>query len=82
MQQDQDEKRDLGAAWSGTEFARRWLALSERRRDDLIELYRSGRWRRYYSEAQFLSVMRRAKAEVEAWAALAAPAAEPLAKTG
>lgn len=69
-------------AWSGGEYARRWLALAERRRDDVIELYRSGRWRRSYTEAEFLAVMRAAKADVEAWASLAGFPPETLAKAG
>jgi uncharacterized repeat protein (TIGR03809 family) len=70
------------AAWNGSEYARRWLALAERRRDDIIELYRSGRWRHCYTEAEFLAVMRAAKADVEAWAALAGLPPETLAKAG
>jgi hypothetical protein len=29
-------------------IAERWRALAEKRRDDFAELYRSGRWDRYY----------------------------------
>lgn len=80
MQQERVEKANEGGAWNGSEYARRWLTIAERRRDDLVELYRSGRWRRYYSEAEFLAVMRRAKADVDSWAALAGVGAETLAK--
>jgi DNA-binding transcriptional ArsR family regulator len=33
-------------------IARKWLALAERRKAHLIELRQSGRWERYYSDAQ------------------------------
>jgi len=66
-------------AWKAQEYARKWLALAERRRDNLVELYRSGRWRRYYTEPQFLAAMRDVKADIEAWGTLisAAPPATP-----
>ncbi len=57
--------------WRGSEYAGRWLALAQRRRDNLVELYRSGRWRRYYTEAKFLAAMRDVKADIEAWSRLA-----------
>ena len=53
--------------------ARRWVDLTERRRDYLVELYRTGRWRRYFSEVEFLGVMRGVKAEEEAWRTLGHP---------
>ena len=34
--------------------ARRWLALVERRQAHFIELCDTGRWRHYYSEAEFI----------------------------
>lgn len=54
------------------ELSRRWHELAERRLVYFIELYRSGRWKRYYaSEEQFavrmLDVIRAAKT----WASLA-----------
>ena len=57
-------------------IARKWLALAERRRDHLIELYRSGRWQRYHTEETFLQRMRAAVVEVEAWQAFCRPKAE------
>src|SRR5882724_496139 len=51
-----------------TEATRKWHALAERRRAYFVELYRSGRWRRYYSEAAFLAHMREVMEGVEAWA--------------
>ena len=61
-------------------LTRRWLALAERRRDHFIELYRSGRWQRYYTEDVFRARMREAVSDVEAWKACAAPEPEMLKK--
>lgn len=33
-------------------IARKWLALAERRKAHLIELRQTGRWERYYTDAQ------------------------------
>ncbi|MGC1235078.1 MAG: hypothetical protein WA838_10490, partial [Xanthobacteraceae bacterium] len=35
-------------------IARSWLALVERRQQNFIELCNTGRWRHYYTHAQFL----------------------------
>jgi len=35
------------------ELSRRWLELAERRLAYFSELYRSGRWRRYYTPERF-----------------------------
>ena len=40
------------------ESVRKWHALAERRRRHFVELYRSERWRRYYTEEAFLAQMR------------------------
>ncbi len=62
--------------------ARKWCDLAERRRDHYVELYRSGRWKHYYSEAEFRDRLREAIAAVETWAEIAglpmADAARPL----
>ena len=50
------------------ETARKWHALAQRRRNHFVELQRSGRWRRMYSEHAFQAGMRDALREVEAWA--------------
>lgn len=50
------------------ENTRKWHALAERRRAYFVELYRSGRWRRYYSEDAFLAHLRKVMADVEQWA--------------
>ena len=51
--------------------AEKWRALSERRRAHLVELYHSGRWKRYYSEQAFLERMREAIRASERWAEIA-----------
>ena len=59
------------------EVAQKWRALADRRRAHFLELHRSGRWRRYYSEEQFLVRMQEAIRLSERWAEIApAPPAE------
>ena len=45
----------------------KWHALAERRRKHYIELYRSERWRRYYTEEVFLKQMHEVIEGVEHW---------------
>jgi uncharacterized repeat protein (TIGR03809 family) len=45
----------------------RWRDLAERRRSHFVELYESGRWKRYYSEADFIQAMREVVAAAEEW---------------
>src|SRR4051794_21518863 len=52
------------------ELAARWCALAEKRLDHLTELFRSGRWRRYYTEQSLLDDIRHAKAAIQTWRAL------------
>jgi uncharacterized repeat protein (TIGR03809 family) len=49
------------------ETTRKWLALAERRRAYFVQLYDSGRWRRYYSEEAFRSHLREVVQSVDAW---------------
>jgi len=49
------------------EAVRRWHSLSERRRNHIVELYRSERWRRYYTEDAFRNLMREAIQDSESW---------------
>jgi uncharacterized repeat protein (TIGR03809 family) len=52
----------------GADFAPRGLDLAERRLAYLAELYDSGRWRRYFrGDADFLLMVREARAAVESW---------------
>jgi uncharacterized repeat protein (TIGR03809 family) len=53
------------------EVAQKWRALAERRFAHFVELYESGRWRRYYSEERFLYRMREATRLSERWAQIA-----------
>jgi uncharacterized repeat protein (TIGR03809 family) len=52
-------------------IARRWLALIERRQEHLLDLCDSGRWRHYFTEAEFLEEMRKVLRVRDQWAALA-----------
>jgi hypothetical protein len=63
----------LGVAASH-DIAARWCALAEQRLEYLTEMFESGRWRRYYSEFAFLENIKEAKAAVETWRGLSAPA--------
>ncbi len=45
----------------------RWRDLAEQRLEHLIELYQSGRWQKYYNEADFLKQIREVVAAIEAW---------------
>jgi len=51
--------------------AQKWRTLAERRRAHFVELYDAGRWKHYYTEAQFLYRMREAIAQSERWARIA-----------
>jgi uncharacterized repeat protein (TIGR03809 family) len=55
------------------QVAQKWRALAERRRAYFLELHHSGRWRRYYSEEQFVVRMREAVRQSERWAEIAPP---------
>jgi uncharacterized repeat protein (TIGR03809 family) len=55
--------------------AQKWRALAERRRAHFLELYDSGRWKRYYSETQFLYRLREAIRLSERWIEIAPPTA-------
>ena len=52
-------------------IARRWLALVERREQHFADLSQSGRWRRYYTQTEFLNEMRKVLQVRNQWAALA-----------
>ena len=63
------------AHWHSTpalgEVAQKWRALADRRRAHFVELYHTGRWKRYYSEEQFLLKMREAIKATDRWAQIA-----------
>jgi uncharacterized repeat protein (TIGR03809 family) len=48
-------------------LAQRWCSLAETRLNYLTELFESGRWRRFHTEAEFLDNIQEAKAAVERW---------------
>ena len=52
---------------TSVEAVRRWHALAERRRNHMVDLYRSERWRRYYSEDSFRLLMRDVIQNAETW---------------
>jgi uncharacterized repeat protein (TIGR03809 family) len=51
----------------GREVVARWCNLAEQRLKYLTELFDTGRWRRFHSEAAFLENIREAKTAVETW---------------
>jgi hypothetical protein len=54
-----------------SEAAQKWRLLAERRRAHFVELYHTGRWKRYYSEEQFLLKIREAVKACDRWAEIA-----------
>ncbi len=68
--------------WDPGGIARQWRALAERRRAHFIELYRSGRWRHYFTEQEFLNSVRKIAADLDSWDALAGPEPVMLRKAG
>jgi uncharacterized repeat protein (TIGR03809 family) len=52
-------------------IARKWLALIERRQEHFLDLCDTGRWRHYFSEAEFLDEMRKVLRVRDQWAAIA-----------
>ena len=61
----------LQATLQWERIALKWRSLAEQRRDHHFELYRSGRWKHYYTEEQFLDEMRKAVALAERWVEIA-----------
>ena len=51
----------------GRDIVARWCSLAEQRLEHLTELFETGRWRRFHSEAAFLENIQEAKAAVETW---------------
>jgi len=52
------------------ETVRKWHTLAERRRRHYVELYRSERWRRYFTEEAFLLRMRDVIQNAETWSSI------------
>jgi uncharacterized repeat protein (TIGR03809 family) len=58
--------------------AEKWRDLVEKRSAHFVDLHKSGRWRLYYSEAEFLALLREAVELAISWAETsAATAAAP-----
>ena len=51
--------------------AQKWRSLAERRQAHFVELYKTGRWRHYYSHEQFAARMREAAFAAHRWAEIA-----------
>jgi len=65
------------------DLVRRWLELAERRLNYFSELYRCGRWRRYYTPEQFADRVVAVMKSVAVWRELAGkPPAEPSGDNG
>jgi hypothetical protein len=54
----------------------KWRELAEKRRLSLVELQRNGRWKIYYTEAQFALRLAQASQLAQAWEVLAASSVE------
>jgi hypothetical protein len=52
-------------------IAGKWLALIERRQENFIDLCETGRWRHYYTKAEFLEEMRKVLRLRDQWAVVA-----------
>jgi uncharacterized repeat protein (TIGR03809 family) len=50
------------------QLARKWRDLADRRKAHFSELHRTGRWRHYYTEDQFVAQMREVVRAAETWA--------------
>ena len=51
----------------------KWHDLAERRRAHFIELYETGRWKHYYSEREFVALMRETVQLADDWSRLVEP---------
>jgi uncharacterized repeat protein (TIGR03809 family) len=54
----------------------RWRKLAEQRLEHVTDLFVSGRWQRYFSERDFLEIVRQSKDAVAMWRRLDAPPPE------
>lgn len=55
------------------EIARKWLALAERRLQYLDELYRTGRYQKFFTEQNLLAVRKATERTAREWASLLPP---------
>ncbi|MBN8970310.1 MAG: TIGR03809 family protein [Rhizobiales bacterium] len=56
---------------AGRSLVVRWRLLAQKRLDHLVELYESGRWKRYYDEPEFLELIQETRAALKVWHQLA-----------
>lgn len=63
--------RMIAATRKWQRIARKWRALAEGRCAHFDDLYRSGRWKRYYTEQEFLDELRHTVTIAERWAKIA-----------
>jgi len=63
--------RMLPATRTWERIALKWRHLAERRREHYLDLYRSGRWKHYYSAEEFLAELRSAVVLAERWIKIA-----------
>ena len=68
--------RMLPAARNWERIALRWRNIAEQRCDHHLDLYKSGRWKHYYTDKEFLIEMRQAVAIADRWAVIAPLPAE------
>jgi len=48
-------------------IAAKWRDLADRRREHFADMYRSGRWKHYYTEQEFLLRMREVIRAADTW---------------
>lgn len=53
-------------------MAAKWRDLALRRHAHFVDLYESGRWRHYYTEAEFIAELRTLTQVVKRWQGIAA----------
>jgi uncharacterized repeat protein (TIGR03809 family) len=56
--------------------SRKWREFAERRCAYFLDLHRSGRWKHYYTEEEFIARLRDVRNAAEIWAKLAPTASE------
>jgi len=54
------------------QVTQRWRDLAHRRRSHFVDLYLTGRWKLYYSEAEFIVRLREVFQAADQWEKLAA----------
>jgi len=69
--------RLIAKSRSDDEIARAWRALIQKRREHLTELYRSGRYKRYFTEEALLHQMRESTKAAQDWDGFLARKAAP-----